>query len=350
MTLLLFYLFLALFVSFLCSVMESVLLSTPLSFLYVKEENGHKSAKTFIKLKNQIARPLSAILSLNTIAHTIGAAGVGAQATKMFGEIYFGIISAILTLLILIFSEIIPKTIGARYWRRLAMVSGIIINTMVIITLPLVIMTGYITNLFSRNKDEFSVSREEISAMANIGTKEGVFEEKENRIIQNLIRLKNVKVAEIMTPRVVVTVADENMSLEEFLRNKEFLHYSRIPVYSKNSENITGYIFRQNVFEKLAEKETNLKLRDICREIVVVHELQTLLNLWEILLEKKEHIALIVDEYGGLSGIVTMEDIIETILGLEIVDESDKIADMQQYAREKWIERKAKYNILFEND
>ena len=220
---------------------------------------------------------------------------------------------------------------------------------MVIITFPLVIMTGYITNLFSRNKDELSVSREEISAMANIGTEEGIFEEKENRIIQNLIRLKNVKVSEIMTPRVVVTVADENMSLEEFLRNKEFLHYSRIPVYSKNRENITGYIFRQNVFEKLAEKETNLKLRDICREIVVVHELQTLLNLWEVLLEKKEHIALIVDEYGGLGGIVTMEDIIETILGLEIVDESDRITDMQQYAREKWKERKAKYSILIDN-
>jgi CBS domain containing-hemolysin-like protein len=186
--------------------------------------------------------------------------------------------------------------------------------------------------------------------MAKIGTEEGIFEEKENKIIQNLIQLKNVKVSEIMTPRVVVTIADENMSLEEFLRNKEFLHYSRIPVYSKNSENITGYIFRQNVFEKLAEKQTNLKLRDICREIVVVHELQTLLNLWEVLLEKKEHIALIVDEYGGLGGIVTMEDIIETVLGLEIVDESDRITDMQQYAREKWQERKAKYNILVDKD
>ena len=330
--------------------MESVLLSTPISFLYVKEESGHKSATTFIKLKSKIDRPLSAILSLNTIAHTIGAAGVGAQATKMFGEIYFGIISAILTLLILVFSEIIPKTIGARYWRRLAMISGIIINTMIIITFPLVIMTGYITNLFSKNKKELAVSREEISAMAKIGTEEGIFEEKENKIIQNFIRLKNVKVSEIMTPRVVVTIADENMSLEEFLRNKEFLHYSRIPVYSKNRENITGYIFRQNVFEKLAEKETNLKLRDICRKIVVVHELQTLLNVWEVLLKKKEHIALIVDEYGGLAGIVTMEDIIETILGLEIVDESDRITDMQQYAREKWQERKVKYNILADKD
>ena len=197
---------------------------------------------------------------MNTVGRTIGAAGVGAQATKMFGELYFGIISAILTLLILVFSEIIPKTIGARYWRGLALVSGIIINTMVIITYPLVIMSGYLTRLFSKNTTELSISREEMSAIANIGTEEGVFEEKENKIIQNLIRLRTVKVSEIMTPRVVVTVADENMPLEEFLRKKEFLHYSRIPVYSKNNENITGYVFRQTVFEKLAEKKSNLKL------------------------------------------------------------------------------------------
>ena len=346
MTLLLFYLFLALFISFLCSIMESVLLSTPLSFLNVKEDVGHKSAAVFIKLKNNIDRPLSAILSLNTIAHTVGAAGVGAQATLLFGDVYFGVISAVLTLLILIFSEIIPKTIGARYWRRLALPSGIIIKWMIFITYPLVIMAGYITRLFSNNKDELSVSREEISALANIGTEELIFEEKENKIIQNLIRLRTVKVSEIMTPRVVVTVVDENMSLEEFLVKKEFLHYSRIPVYSKSKDNIIGYVFRQTVFEKLAEDETNLKLRDIRREIVVVHESETLLNLWEVLLDKREHIALIVDEYGGLDGIVTMEDIVESILGLEIVDESDRVIDMQQFARERWNARKAKYNIL----
>ena len=346
MILLFFYLFLALFVSFLCSVAESVLLSTPISFLKVKEETGHKSATIFIKLKNNIDRPLSAILSLNTIAHTIGSAGVGVQATKIFGEVYFGVISAILTLLILIFSEIIPKTIGARYWRKLALASGLVINFMVIITYPLVVMTGYLTNLFPKNESELSSSREEISTMANIGTEEGILEEKENKIIQNLIRLKNVIVSEIMTPRVVVTSADENMPLEEFLIKKKFLHYSRIPIFSKKDDFITGYVFRQTVFEKLAEDETNLKLRDISREIVVATEHQTLMDLWETLLEKKEHIALIVDEYGGMDGIVTMEDIIETLLGLEIVDEKDKVTDMQQYARERWKKRKAKYNFL----
>ncbi|MEA1876418.1 MAG: CNNM domain-containing protein [Bacteroidota bacterium] len=346
MIILLLYLFLALFVSFLCSVMESVLLSTSVSFLNVKERNGHKSATLFIKLKQNIDRPLSAILSLNTVAHTIGAAGVGAQATKLYGELYFGIISAILTLLILVFSEIIPKTIGARYWRRLALISGVIINTMIIITFPLVVMTSYITRLFSKNDDEISISREEMSAMANIGTDEGVFNEKENIIIQNLIRLRTIRVTDVMTPRVVVSVANQDMSLEAFLLEKELLHYSRIPIFSKKNDNITGYVFRQTVMEKLAERKTDLRLEDIRRDIVVVHEFQTLLKIWEVLLEKKEHISLVVDEYGGMSGIVTMEDVIESILGLEIVDERDKVVDMQQYARERWAERKAKYDLL----
>jgi len=330
--------------------MESVLLSTTPSFLNAKKESGHRAATIFIKLKSDIEKPLSAILTLNTVAHTVGAAGVGAQATKIFGEVYFGIISAILTLLILVFSEIIPKTIGARYWRQLAMVSGIIINYMVIITYPLVIMSKFITKLFSAKTSKQSISREEISAMANIGTEEGVLEEKENKIIQNIVRLKTVKASEIMTPRVVVTIADENMALKEFVKKKEYLYFSRIPVYSKKRENITGYVFRQTVFEKLAENKSDLKLRNIRREIVVVHEFQTLMSLWETLLLKKEHIALIVDEYGGMAGIATMEDIIETLLGLEIVDERDKVVDMRQYARERWEQRKAKYNIFISSD
>jgi CBS domain containing-hemolysin-like protein len=286
---------------------------------------------------------------MNTIAHTIGAAGVGAQATKLFGEVYFGVISAILTLLILFFSEIIPKTIGARFWRRLVLTSGRIIQAMIILTYPLVILGAYLTRILSKEEKEISVSREEISAMANLGEEEGIFEEKENRIIQNLIRLRGVKVSEIMTPRVVVALADEEMSLEEFLRSKEFLYFSRIPVFAGNRESVSGYVLRQAVFEKLAEKKRTLKLKDIRREIVFVHEHMNILSLWEKLLEEKEHIALIVDEYGGLAGIATMEDIIETILGLEIVDESDHITDMQNYAQSKWNERKAKYNILLDD-
>lgn len=340
------YLFLALFVSFLCSIMESVLLSTPQSFLIVKQEEGYRWARSFINLKTNIDKPLSAILSLNTVAHTIGAAGVGAQAVKVFGEAYFGVVSAVLTILILVITEIIPKTIGARYWRRLTMFSYFTIKIMIFVTYPLVLMSAVITRIFSNSSEEKSTSREEIAAMASIGADEGLFSSKENKIIQNIIRLKNVKVTEIMTPRVVVAVADEDLFLTDFFENKDYLKFSRIPVYTENEENVTGYVFRQKVFENLAEDNHNLKLKDIKRKILIAPNTMTLFSLWEKLLEKKEHIALIVDEYGGLDGVVTMEDIIETLLGLEILDEKDTVTDMQKFARERWKARQEKYNLL----
>ncbi len=220
MILLLFYLFLALVVSFICSIMEAVLLSASISYLRVKEENGNSSAKLFIKLKENIDKPLSAILSLNTVAHTIGAAGVGAQAAIVFGDAYFGIVSAVLTILILFLSEIIPKTIGAMYWRELAIITAHALKFTIFITYPLVIISAYVTRLISKKKIEQTISREELSVLANIGAEEGTFGEKENKIIQNLIRLKNIRASEIMTPRVVVSVADENMTLSDFLENK----------------------------------------------------------------------------------------------------------------------------------
>lgn len=346
MILLFAYLFLAIVVSFLCSIMESVLLSTPQPFLVVKQEKGNKWANSFMDLKNNIDKPLSAILSLNTVAHTIGAAGVGAQAVKVFGEASFGIVSAILTILILVITEIIPKTIGARYWRHLAMLSYYTINIMIIISYPLVLMATLITKVISKSNNPRTTSRDEIAALASIGADEGVFSEKEHKIIQNILKLKNVKATEIMTPRVVVAVANENLLLNDFLKSKDYLKFSRIPVYAENDENITGYVFRQTVFEKLAEDKHNLKLKDIKRQILIVPNSVVLYSLWEKLLESKEHIALIVDEYGGMDGIVTMEDIIETLLGLEITDEKDTIIDMQKYAKERWKTRQAKYNLL----
>lgn len=340
------YLFLALFVSFLCSIMESVLLSVPQSFLIVKQDKGHQWARAFIELKINIDKPLSAILSLNTVAHTIGAAGVGAQAIKVFGEASFGIVSAILTVLILIVTEIIPKTIGARYWRYLSKISFYTIKAMIIATYPLVVMSAFITRIISNTKKEQTTSREEIAALASIGTDEGLFSDKENIIIQNILKLKNIKVTEIMTPRVVVAVADENLDLKDFLVKKDYLNYSRIPIFSGNDENITGYVLRQQILENLAEENHELKLKDIKRNIMVFPDTTVLFLLWEKLLEKKEHIALIVDEYGGLEGIVTMEDVIETLLGLEIVDENDTVTDMQKYARERWKTRQAKYNVI----
>jgi CBS domain containing-hemolysin-like protein len=346
MTLLLIYLFLALITSFLCSIMEAVLLSTPITFLKIHQNSTNSGLKKLIQAKGNLDRPLSAILSLNTVAHTVGAAGVGAQATVVFGEAYFGVVSAVLTILILVFTEIIPKTIGARYWRSLTTSVGHLINVTIIITYPLVVLSAVLTSRFSKNRIEQTTSREEISALAEIGTTEGIFQDKENKIIQNLIKLKSIKVSEIMTPRTVVIIADEEMTLGEFLRDKEYLRFSRIPVFSDNQDNVSGYVFRQKVFEKLAEDHNNLKLKDIKKEIVIIPNTKPVFGLWERLLEKKEHIALVVDEYGGLAGIVTMEDIIETLLGFEIVDEKDTIVDMQQYAKERWRQRQAKYKLL----
>ncbi|MBK8806733.1 MAG: DUF21 domain-containing protein [Bacteroidales bacterium] len=346
MALLLLFLFSALGISFLCSLVEATLLSVPMTFLKANEQSAQKGINKITFHKLQIDRSLSAILSLNTIAHTVGAAGVGAQATIVFGEAYFGIVSAILTILILVLTEIIPKTIGANYWKKLTNFSAIVISIMIYITYPLVVLSAFLTNIITKNKIEQTTSREEISALAEIGTMEGIFQEKENKIIQNLIKLKNIKVSDIMTPRTVVTFANESMTLEEFLKNKDYLRFSRIPVYTGNQDNITGYVFRQSVFEKLAEDYENLTLKDLKKQIVVIPDTKPVFTVWELLLEKKEHIAQVVDEYGGMDGIVTMEDIIESLLGFEIVDEKDTFTDMQQLARERWLQKQAKYKLL----
>ncbi len=347
MFLLFVYLFLAVFVSFLCSIMEAVLLSLPVSYLKAESEKGAKSAKIFLNFKNDIDKPLSAILSLNTVAHTVGAAGVGAQAAIVFGDQYFGLISAILTFLILIFSEIIPKTIGANYSRQLMGFSSRLINIMILITYPLVLLSAFFSKVFSsKDNKSLSISREEISALANIGHIEGIIGKNENRILQNLIKLKNITVGEIMTPRVVVVVANENLNLKEFLRNETFIHFSRIPVYDITKDNITGFVFRDSVFEKLADDKFEMKLKDIKRDIIRFSEDTNVFKAWDILLEKKVHIALVSSEFGGMEGIVTLEDIIESLLGFEIMDERDKIQNMQQYAKERWKQKQKKYDIL----
>lgn len=326
--------------------MESVLLTTPLHFLRMKEEQGYKFAKIFTAFKQNIDKPLSAILSLNTISNTIGAAGVGAQVIKLFGDLYFGIAIASLTVLILIFSEIIPKTIGSIYWRQLSPLTAYLIRFTLFVMFPFVIVSALITRFISSSQKNQMASREEFSALSNLVTDEGIFAEKENLIIQNIIKLKNIKTSEIMTPRVVVAIANETMHLNEFLENKEFLQFSRIPVYHDDVENITGYILRQTVFEKLTENKENLKLADIKRNITIVPESATLLNLWEILLDNKEYIALVIDEYGGMAGIVTIEDLVESVLGFEIIDEKDTISDMQEYARQRWKLKQIKQNFL----
>ncbi|MHA7112460.1 CNNM domain-containing protein [Sunxiuqinia elliptica] len=339
MGMLIFYLVLALGVSFLCSVLESVLLSVSFSFIYLKEEEGSQSAKILKNIKNQIDRPLAAILTLNTVAHTIGAAGVGSEATRLFGETYFGIISAVLTILILVLSEIIPKTIGAQFWRELALPSARVIQGLIFITYPLVLLSEFITRAISKGKSKQSISREEVAMLASLGLDEGIFKETESKIIINLIRLRDIKVKDIMTPRTVMLAAPETMNLAEFFGQETFFQFSRIPIFQDSIDKITGYVLKQDVMEKLAAGASEEPLLNHKRELVVCYENITVPVLFEKLLIKKEHIALVINEYGGTEGLVTMEDIIETILGLEITDEKDIQTDMQQLARERWAKR-----------
>lgn len=304
------------------------------------ESEGRTGASLLKKYKQDIDKPISAILTLNTIAHTVGAAGVGAQSQEIWGDEFFAVTSAILTFLILVLSEIIPKTIGASYWRQLAIPAARIIHTLVVITYPFVLLSEFITHFFSSNHQPMTVSREEVSAMVNVGAEEGVLATKENRMIQNLLKLDDIKARDIMTPSSVVEMAEESMTLREFYRHDAYSTYSRIPVYNEeNDDFIKGYVLRQTILEKLSEDKFELRLTDIVRPVLTFQENEPVSKIWEKLLAKKEHISVIIDEYGCFRGIVTMEDVIETMLGTEIVDEKDTVTDMQELAREKWQEQ-----------
>ena len=334
MILILLYFLGALALSFLCSILEAVLLSTPLSFISMKENQGNKTATLMKQYKNNVDKPVGAILSLNTIAHTIGSAGVGAESIKLFGEEYFGIISAILTLLILVLSEIIPKTIGASYWRQLAMTSTKIIRILIFITYPLVILSELITKIFSPKGNQTTMSRDEVSAMVDVGTSEGIFKESESKIIKSCIRLSSVKAEQIMTPFIVIESANENLTVKEFYDLKSW-NFSRIPVYGSDKENISGYIMKDDVLKELSDDNFSTTLFDLARPILSFREDDSAYCIWEKMLEKREHLSIIVDEYGCLRGVVSMEDIIEAMTGVEIVDEDDVAIDMQALAKEK---------------
>lgn len=334
MGLILLYFLGALSLSFLCSVLEAVLLSTPMSYISMKENQGSKTATLMKQYKNNVDRPVGAILSLNTIAHTIGSAGVGAESIKIFGEQYFGLISAILTLLILVLSEIIPKTIGASYWRSLAMPSTRIIRVLILITYPLVLLSELITKVFAPRGNQASMSREEVSAMVDVGTTEGIFRESESKLIKSCIALSGVKARQIMTPSIVVESACQDLTVKDF-QAKQSWSFSRIPVYAGDKDYITGYVLKDAVLKLLSEDQFHVKLSDLKRPILTFREEESVFQIWEKMLEKREHISVIIDEYGGLRGLVTMEDIIETMTGVEIVDEDDVAVDMQALAKEK---------------
>ena len=327
--------FLSIALSALCSTLEATLLSTPLSYISGLEEQGVKGAARLKKLKQNTDRPISAILCLNTIANTVGASIVGSLVYEVYGDAVVGIFSTIFTLAILFFSEIIPKTIGTNYWRRLAIPAADIINTMIILSFPLVWILEKFTRVISSRSEQVSVSREDISAMVSVATEEEVIEKDEKKMIQNLLKLDEVTAHEIMTPSVVVEMVPGSMTIREFYDSENT--HSRILIYDEeNDEYVTGYVLRQEVLEKMAEDKFNTTLDEIIRPIMTFGEEESVADIWEKLIEKKEHISAILDEYGSLRGIVTMEDVIETMLGHEIVDEKDEVVDMQEYAKEQW--------------
>ena len=336
MTLLFIYLLGAMSISFLCSVLEATLMSTPISYITMREDEGYKAATKFKKFKQESSRPIAAILSLNTIANTIGAAGVRAQATAVFGSKWFGLVSVITTILILVFSEIIPKTIGTTRWKSLMGFATRVISVLIVIMYPLVILVEGLTNLVTPKDQESAVSREEVSAMANVAEEEGDLEEDDNAIIQNLINMDEIDAADAMTPRVVCATAPESMTMRAFYKDKKYLHHSRIPVYEKDDEYIAGYILRMDALQLLAEDKFDKTLGSIKREIASFRENTPLDQIWDEMLSKEEQIAIIIDEYGSFQGILTLEDVIETLLGSEIVDEKDTVRDMQQFAKDRW--------------
>ena len=333
----------AIALSALCSTLEATLLSTPISFITGLEEKGVKGAKRLKKQKQSSERPISAILCVNTIANTVGASIVGSLVYEVYGDALVGIFSTIFTLMILIFAEIIPKTVGACYWRSLAIPASMIIDMMIFLTFPLVWILEKMQKLISGRSTQVSVSREDISAMVSVATEEEVIEKEEKKMIQNLLKLDEVTAHEIMTPSAVVEMAEADMTVREFYQSDNT--HSRILVFDpENDEYVMGYVLRQTVLEKMAEDSFDLKLEEITRPIMTFSESDSVSDIWEKLIEKKEQISVIIDEYGSMRGIVTMEDVIETMLGQEIVDETDEVVDMQEYAKEQW--EKAQKDII----
>jgi len=339
MTLLIFYLALAIGVSFICSVSEAVLLSVRPSYIAAMDQDS-RTAILLKKLQGNLDRPLAAILTANTIAHTVGAAGVGAQASVVFGSQYLGVVSGVLTLLILVFSEIIPKTLGAVYWRQLCPLFGRLIHWLTLGLFPFVWCSEKITRLLSRSgASAFTFSRDEVEAMIQIGKEEGVLDHKEHEIVTNLMKLHHLSVRDIMTPRPVIFSVQEDTSVEDFFNAHAHSAFSRIPVYKDHNDDITGYILKTDLLIAQARDEFHRTLGEFKRDFLVIPDSVSASDIYDRLMRQKLHIALVVDEYGTVQGLVTLEDVVETLIGLEITDEMDKVEDMQALARSRWMER-----------
>ncbi|RCS26521.1 DUF21 domain-containing protein [Polaribacter sp. WD7] len=365
MTLLIVYATISIFFSFLCSILEAVLLSITPTFINLKKSEGLEYATQLETLKKDVDKPLIAILTINTVAHTVGAILVGVQAKVAYAEMYgsasrtifgikftedvmVGVVSTIMTILILVASEIIPKTIGATYWKSLANFTSKALQVMIF---PLkftgILWLLQLTTKLIGGKGHGSVlSRESFLVMADMAEKEGVFKENESKVIRNLIGFKEIQVNDVMTPRSVLKLADESETIQDFYNAHKTLRFSRIPVFSENPDAITGYFLKDDLYKAIIDGKGESKLETIKRTILVTNKDLSIPDLFDKLIKEREHIALVVDEYGSVSGLVSQEDVIETLLGLEIMDESDTIADLQLYARKSWESRAKKMGII----
>lgn len=355
---LLFWATISIFFSFLCSILEAVLLSISPTFINIKKSEGKGYATYFEELKKDVDKPLIAILTLNTLAHTVGAMMVGKVAADLYPDFEFlsinfvGFVSGIMTFLILVASEIIPKTIGATYWKQLANFTA---KALRVLIFPLK-WTGILwllqrtTKLVGGKGHGGSVlSREDFTAMAQMASDDGVFEESESKILNNLLSFKDVLTKDVMTPRTVMKTAASQTTISDFFKENQELRFSRIPIYDKNIDHITGIVLKSEVYREMALDNHQKTLADLQRPIMITNRNLPIPALFEELISTKNHIALVVDEYGSTSGLVTMEDVIETLLGLEIMDESDRVADLQTLARKNWEKRAKELGLLDEN-
>ncbi len=349
MLLLTLYISIAIGVSFICSVLEAVLLSISPSYIAQLRQNGHPSADKLTKLKTDIDRPLASILTLNTIAHTIGAASAGAQAAVVFGSEWLGVFSAVLTLGILVLSEIVPKTIGATYWRQLAPLSALILRWMVWALTPFVWFSEQITKRLARGHQAPKM-RDELSAMAVLARESGEFAEGESKILDNLLGIQDVPVTQVMTPRPVVFRVDAEMTVNEFLEQYKETPFSRPLVYSQSTDNIIGFVHRLELFKLQQAGCGGKQLGAIMRPVHVVLNTLMLPKAFEQMMANRLQLAMVVDEYGTVQGILTLEDVFEHLVGEEIVDEADHTTDMQELAFERWEEWKERHGVIENRD
>jgi len=340
------FLFLALGISFLCSLLEAIILSVTWSYIEILKKNEKGSGELLQKLKENIDQSLAAILTLNTVSHTIGAAGIGSEFHKLGNE-WFTVASIILTILILVFSEIIPKTLGAIYWKRMAPSAAYLLELLIRITWPIVVVLNYFSRIISDGKENRKeMTREEMIAVAEIGETQGALEKQETRVIKNLLTLDKILAEDVMTPSTVMMTFHKSDTIKEVIKKNSPIPFSRIPIIDNNLDDIIGVVFRSKILEMNSDGKSDVRMEELAAKLSTVSPDDSVATLLEEFLKKREHVFLVVDEYGTTQGIITLEDAVETLLGAEIVDESDSVEDMRLLARELWEKRRKRKRLI----